>query len=259
LAIHCTDGEELATATGFLVACNRRLFVVTNWHVVAGLSPITNMPLWRNKPPARVTVYTHKVVELGNQTIQQFPTKFECSLLNQDSDNNSGSYSRRVWFEHPTHGKSVDIAAFEVTNTEVRNSLLSTHITAMLNEDLVQSIDLNVMDELFVIGFPKVDRAVSGDFPIYKSATVASEPRVTTNRLCFYVDSKTKEGMSGSLVIMKMPMIPSLKGAMLSFGSGATEPVGIYSGRDFRSNSGLEAELGIVWPISLVNELIAAI
>src|SRR6266511_172716 len=58
---------RLGNATGFLVGHGETVYLVTNWHVVAGRHPTTGQPLSQTGAlPERLMIAHNKAVELGN-------------------------------------------------------------------------------------------------------------------------------------------------------------------------------------------------
>lgn len=132
---------------------------------------------------------------------------------------------------------------------------------------------VSVSDELFIPGYPK---NVQDDYgqPVWKRATVASSVQLGWNRQPkFLVDSASRSGMSGA------PVVYYNSSGKLRVGMGMTaafnQPVailaGVYVGRigngvgpedendeDATSPSDLDAQLGIVWHVSVIKEIIEA-
>ena len=103
------------------------------------------------------------------------------------------------------------------------------------------------MDNVFIVGFPLKTNTTPNQYPIYKGATIASEPYLYKVPM-FYVDGKTKRGMSGSAVVKKHGMKVHQEPTQFRFNEGRLDLIGVYSGRDAVADSEYEAELGIVWP-----------
>lgn len=100
--------------------------------------------------------------------------------------------------------------------------------------------------EAFILGYP-FGIGVS-TLPIWKRASVASEPSVKiSGKPCFYVDTASRPGMSGSPVILRHRM---------AIGPPTTF-IGVYSGR-IGSEDELQAQLGIVWRAEVIDQIITA-
>jgi hypothetical protein len=126
-------------------------------------------------------------------------------------------------------------------------------------EDL-RAIYPTIGSEVFVLGYPR-GVASTGLFPIWKRASIASEPQGTISlggtsyKNVFYIDGLTKSGMSGSPVVcLAKPgdEFHSEDGVRVS--SEKAEPflVGVYAGRDGVTREEYELSLGRVWKIGLL-------
>ncbi|WP_156343547.1 hypothetical protein [Limnohabitans sp. 63ED37-2] len=108
-------------------------------------------------------------------------------------------------------------------------------------------IDLGVMDDVFIVGFPLKTKTTPNCYPIYKGATIASEPFQYTDLPIFYIDGKTKKGMSGSPVIKKHKFDLKILNGKMTGTKDRIDLIGTYSGRDTTAEDEYTAELGIVW------------
>jgi hypothetical protein len=109
---------------------------------------------------------------------------------------------------------------------------------------------------LFILGYPFEPER----YPIWKLATVASEPALTpAGRLHLLVDSASRPGMSGAPVIQRAFGPAQIEGErgwkMEMLSTPATRFVGIYSGR-LHTRSEFDAQLGMVWPSQVVEEVV---
>jgi hypothetical protein len=120
-----------------------------------------------------------------------------------------------------------------------------------------------VGSDVFIIGYPK-GITYSEIFPIWKRASIASEPLVGVHTELysssdlFYTDGLTKHGMSGSPVIRK----PNIGDVCFTDDGDAVdirnqEPIllGVYAGRDGVTQEEYEFSLGRVWKIQVIEEL----
>jgi hypothetical protein len=228
---------QLGDATGFFCSYRGHTFLVTNWHVVSGRHYQTNLPLHRSQAlPGVLKVHAH----VANQTTLPFTaptssTVFRIALLDQ--------HGAGCWLDHPLFGSNVDVVAIEV-NSRISDCARVFRID--LESELDRDAHLEVMDPVFVTGYPLSATTTPNSLPIYKSGTIASEPRVFDSEPRIYIDGKTKTGMSGSPVMIKRNAKDTQDNAeLLRNGLGL---VGIYSGRDRQERTEFEAELGIVWP-----------
>ena len=111
------------------------------------------------------------------------------------------------------------------------------------------------------MGYPR-GMSGGGHFPIWKRATIATEPDVDLDGLPrFYVDTATREGMSGSPVYAQevgywLPEGETDK-AKASIGKGRRF-IGVYSGR-LGAEDEFKAQLGIVWKESALISLVESV
>lgn len=109
--------------------------------------------------------------------------------------------------------------------------------------------------DAFILGYPF--GIAASTFPIWKRASIASEPHFSIDdQPCFYVDTASRPGMSGSPVILRSwGGFQTNKGGMVTGPGAATRFIGVYSGRIVAKNL-LQAQLGIVWRAEVVDRII---
>lgn len=228
----------LGEATGFFCEYEKQTFLVTNWHVVSGRHYQTKLPLHRSQAlPGSLTVHTHISKAVVPHCAPCSSTAFHIPLLDGNAAPN--------WLEHPLFGCDVDVIAIGV---DAQLPDCSRIYRIDLAAELARDTQLAVMDQAFVTGYPLSATTTPNSLPIYKSGTIASEPRVFDSQPRIYIDGKTKTGMSGSPVMVKR-RYDQLNGERITdLGADTLDFVGIYSGRDRQERSEFEAELGIMWP-----------
>ena len=236
LEVFARDTEaRLGEASGFFCQLQGRTFLVTNWHVVSGRHFQTRQALHHSRAlPGSLTVHAHVMRERDTASVPSASTAFRITLL--------GSDGHPRWREHPLFGADVDVIALDVGGALP----LGTQVCPIdLEKELATELQLAVMDQAFVTGFPLQASTTPNSLPIYKSGTIASEPAIFDSQPRIYIDGKTKTGMSGSPVMVK-------RGGMAGKDGHSTVEdlrfIGVYSGRDRQEPSEFEAELGIVWP-----------
>jgi trypsin-like peptidase len=233
--------------TGFYWEVDRHLYLVTNWHCLTGWNPLSNKPLDEK------TGFT--------------PTHVDLTIAVEDEKVDGGSFLvRRLhhrvrlldevqsprWLEHPTLGRNVDVAVIEFAEIDVE--LVSQPVNTFKD---FTDFEVAVADDAFILGFPMGIDGGRG-FPIWKRASIASEPNLNPDGLPkVLVDTATRKGMSGAPVIavrrgMTMPVGgKDLGDAIL----GQTETfLGVYSGRV--DDDSLGVQIGIVWKGSVIEEII---
>lgn len=129
-------------------------------------------------------------------------------------------------------------------------------MNAMPTVNLKQRVGMPV----FILGFP-FGRSRMG-MPVWKQATFASEPSLAPHldQPYLIVDSASRPGMSGSPVIQRVHGAIELEDGRtgkIADGDGAMNFVGVYSGR-FHTEDASDAQLGRVWPRSLLDEILAS-
>lgn len=225
----------LGEATGFFCEFRGHTFLVTNWHVVAGRNYQTKLPLHHSQAlPGTLKIHTHIAKTVVPITAPSSSTVFQIPLLDKNGP---------CWLEHPLFGCDVDVIAIHV---DPRIPDCSKIYRIDLESELASDTQLVVMDQAFVTGYPLSATTTPNSLPIYKSGTIASEPRVFDSEPRIYIDGKTKTGMSGSPVMVKRRVQSGQHDDVLNV--DALDFVGVYSGRDRQEQSEFEAELGIVWP-----------
>jgi len=252
--------QSLPSATGFFCKYNGKVFLVTNHHVVSGINCPTGELLDQQygRVPGRLEfdAWLGSIdcdgIDVGAQTERMIKFRFSVNLYNSGYP---------TWIEHPVHGASADVVAIQLTEKTLTTVLAENvsspemdyveKIGSMVYFNLSQHMEANkftVTDQVVIVGYPLLASESLTQFPIYKSGFVASEPDDPSDSR-FYIDAKTKPGMSGSPVTMAN-LVASYNN---SLDRGPTEQtttlLGVYSGRNEQRKEEYEAELGIVWPI----------
>lgn len=224
--------QPVASATGFVVKFNTIYYLVTNWHVVTGRHPISNKPILQNQIiPNELNIIHHSLQRLGS-----WIPKVE-NLFNPDGTSR--------WLEH-LQGRNVDIILLPLVNLD--------------NNIKIYPFDLNLADAdmkpepampVSIIGYP-LGLATGERFPIWKTGHIASDPDLDyyKNKPAFLIDATTREGMSGSPVVLRANHYETRAGEQVITTGMRTLFLGVYSGR-----IGGDSELGLVWRPRLINEI----
>jgi hypothetical protein len=231
--------ENIACGTAFYFLLQGNTYLVSNWHNFSGRHPESHQPLHSQLAiPNRIRVHGHDVDNLGVSAI----STYELS----DSD------GACLWYQHPRLGSSIDVGVLPIPNNRDANTF---DILAAVNEvDPFDDWRLEIGEQLFVLGFP-FGISDTYRFPIWKSASLASEPAIDQENLpLLYVDTATSPGMSGSPVIKYQRRAVSIfdKDRHSRFHAAF---IGIYSGRIVPKNQ-IEAQLGRVWKADCIEEII---
>ena len=229
------ETTALGHGTGFLWRADDGLLLFTNWHVVTGRNPTT--------------------LKHADEKTAAEPSRAEVSLWRNNGIErviNLRLYAQNgspTWYVHPEFGREVDLVAIPIPR-------LSDAVTARAVNDLPQvPLRTVVGSQLFILGYPFLPER----YPVWKQATVASEPALTPSlRRHLLVDSASRPGMSGAPVIQRAAGLLQVEHE----GSWRAEThalpitrfVGVYSGR-LNTRSILDAQLGMVWPAQLVSEI----
>jgi Trypsin-like peptidase domain len=237
-----TNDIELGKATGFFYHFQGSWFIITNWHVFSGRDPRTGQPRHASGAiPNKFRFYTTELTEQG--------------IAWRGIDYNLEYDGKPTWLQHPIAGQSVDLAAIKIDSC---HKGMARDLLAPDGHDSDMFMDLGA--EVFLPGYP-LGISCSGIMPIWKRGSIASSLEfgegVTTK---FFVDTATREGMSGSpclaLCNWKYYRLDRQTGKM----SIVDRPLswrllGVYSGRINPSNS-FEAQIGIVWRDILIPEVV---
>ncbi|MDB2439653.1 trypsin-like peptidase domain-containing protein [Hellea sp.] len=235
--------EFCGNATGFVCKRNNKYYLVTNKHVVTGKNPATNKFISGSTIPGRISFNLRKNSNpsLPTQNSSPFPVS-KLRLYDDEYD-----LKTKQWLEHPTDPK-IDVVALDITTIIAPEQTPYESIMCFDLENFKSHTDLAVMDQVFIVGYPLDPKLYPEHFPIYKSATIATEPFLRFGSPYFLVDGKTKSGMSGSPVLRQERDIVRVDGLKLTHITDRRNFLGIYSGRDVNDEELTTAELGIVWP-----------
>jgi hypothetical protein len=237
--------ERLSFATGFFLKREGSWYLVSNWHVFSGRSPLTGQSLQRTgATPTHCRFFT---VDLTGNGLVREPHLFP---LGDPHEGNA------TWFEHPVLYQDVDVGVLplgDVVPGKAKDLLDPT------GHDETMWIDLG--GELFVPGYPLGLEAPAG-LAIWKRASLATSTEFGEgmNRKVL-VDTASREGMSGSPCLA----IANWRYYSLDRATGKMKVVdrplshrllGVYSGR-LNAKDELGAQLGIVWRENLIFETLA--
>lgn len=239
------DEIELGTATGFQIYHNKK-YLVTNWHVVSGKNFITKECLnSQGAIPNKIIVRYKRFVNYDD---------FEWT---EKTINLYDELGNKLWYEHPKYGSDVDVILIPLEEN-------SNYINYKEHFNINTNYNLCVTEGVFVLGFPLGYMVKSKEEPhaVWTSGTVASDPLLNLNINnkeipAFLIDSKTRQGQSGSPVIyysqQGFDAHYNDEGFAL-WGEPFMQEIGIYSGRIHK-----DSDLGYVWKWSVINEIINSI
>ncbi|MAR92738.1 MAG: hypothetical protein CML06_17930 [Pseudomonadales bacterium] len=246
------DDTKLSSGTAFFFELDGEIFLITNWHNFSGRRPDNGQPISETTgaTPNKYRIYIPVTNPIEANFSEINYREYTCNLYKDDDQ----LYPH--WFEHPTFRHKVDLVAVPVNDFSLPNMLT---ITANSEKLALSKLDVRPGMDAFVLGYP-IGLSGGAKFPIWKRASIASEPDIDLNNLpMFYIDTATKSGMSGSPVYAQESGFWAPEGKQIPddavFGTGHRF-IGIYSGRV--GDNALEAQLGIVWKESAIIETIQA-
>lgn len=249
-----STGSEIEQGTAFFYKRDSKwIYLVTNWHILTGRSPLEPKKSRTGAVPVLVQFKLHKRLNSNHFSISQ---KVEISI-----DINDEAGEKPIWLEHPDFRHRVDIGVIRIKND---GELSSKAIFEILHEapDIEPNYVVEPMADAFVIGYPWGYSSGDGVGPLYKRGSVASDPRLNQGELPrFLIDCRTASGMSGAPVLVSRSGIwaPSGKVDSTTVIGTVTNFAGVYSGRlDGNSSNDAISELGIVWKKDALDKVISS-
>ena len=228
----------MKSATAFIWKRGSQHYMITNWHVVTGRNARTGELMTEAQPDTLRALFNLRHQNFGKQ---QYDIKIRDEA------------HRPLWFVHPARGHGCDVVAIPLLLTGDELMMTMHPINILRCED---DLSVQIGMDVFILGYPF--GSTPPGFPIWKRGSIASEPdltRVGTGYLL--VDTASRPGMSGSPVIRRSWGSHILaNGGISSRPEPASKFVGVYSGRLHTSDAS-DAQLGIVWPIEDVEEIIS--
>jgi hypothetical protein len=244
------DSKVLSNSSGFFWAHGDRTFLLTNWHVLSGRNALSGQPMAPHAGvPNRISFFSYRPID-GSETRNAYKVSYVSKLLTLE-DLRTG---QPRWLEHPTFGSRVDVAALDVTEAVADLDFVCAN---RLEGDRSTAFDAGA--EVFILGFP-FGRIPGASAPIWKRGNVALDPTVNPEGLPkMLVDTATREGMSGSLVLTLLPVpehdIRRADDTRPVYISRFPTVIGVYSGRHYPDLE--RAQLGIVWKRNTIEEIVA--
>jgi hypothetical protein len=271
------EDQLLSTATGFVMEFARAYGLVTNLHVVTGRSPVDGKCISHtggipNRAHFHVALSCAADKETGKGELIHF-LPLDIKL----HDDESGE--KPVWVDDKTSENQNDYciiplkrfipelhdAAYRLRAIEGGKVTLKRGVE---KSNPVRYEDVNhfypqVGHQVFVVGYP-AGIGPSGVFPIWKGATVASEPLVGMTLAgrhvddVFFVDGLTRSGMSGAPVVcLQKPGDTYFTDDGVVVEAAEAKPllVGVYAGREGVTGSEADLALGRVWKVGAIERL----
>jgi hypothetical protein len=231
-----TTGVKLANATAFCIEHGGKHFLVTNWHNVAGREPFTGELKGPIRPERlRIHYRSYEDENLQGEDLRE-------EELYDDSQPRWLEPKNQV-VRRPAEGVNlrVDVALLEIRNPP----------TQLVSLPWTQNTFFHVKpgEVLQLIGFP-LGKSNTGRLPIWLTGHVATDFAGQRGHQFFLVDARTREGMSGALVLHRTSGASFSKpGGWLGVDGSVSYVMGIYSGR-----LAIESDIGIVWHWEVIQE-----
>ncbi|MES2032359.1 MAG: serine protease [Bradyrhizobiaceae bacterium] len=231
------DNTPLGQGTGFMWKIRDQYYLVTNWHVLSMCDFFTRANLRKDagRPNILRTLFNART---GSFDKQRWDIK-----IRDDDD-------KPLWLVHP--GRRADIAVLPIPFKPEELIIGLYPLNILANAALRIEIGM----EVFILGYPfKIEPPA---YPVWKRGSIASEPqlaRMTTDYML--VDTASRPGMSGAPVIRRSwtnHMVDP--GVVALVDTPLNKFIGVYSGR-MPTNHPHEAQIGLVWDGSLIDEIIA--
>lgn len=248
LASYCVEiffnDISLSTGTCFFTKRNGLTYLVTNWHIVSGRNADTKQCLASTGAiPNRLRVFIAE--DRGDGAVSYHENSYLDIPLYDDNDT-------PLWYQLAIESRMVDVALLPLHNVDFPHCTIED-AEKPYNDDA----HYEIASEIFIIGFPFAKD--TGFIPIWKKATVASEPEIDMDDMpYFYADTATKAGMSGSPVILykdRPVIIVNEKENQIS--RHKTKFIGVYSGRiGANSDTRNDAQLGRIWKESVIDRIL---
>ncbi|HET6388231.1 trypsin-like peptidase domain-containing protein [Hyphomicrobium sp.] len=226
---------SIGTATGFIYERNGESFLVSNWHVFSGRHPGTGQALRRDAAiPDEVCVSVNYPIAHGLGK-----SKLALPLISTEGV--------PLWKQH-ARGQDFDVSVLPLQHL--------TPVYHLPEPGEENGLSMQVSMDCYILGFPE-GIAHQGNLPIWKRASIATEPELPHNELpVFLVDTATRHGMSGSPVLLRSFGTALMEDGTTHTGAGVfTRFIGVYSGR-YGADDELAVQLGRVWHRHLIDEII---
>ncbi len=261
------DQGLISTGTAFFYSLDDEWFLVTNWHNISGKNFLTKDPISGLRFPTYIKA---KISAYIGGRINFAPLAQRVDIYKN---------YQPAWYQHPVLGSDCDVVAIPMNRPSSCPEFMHNAV------NLISSMRIPVKpgNSAFIIGFPK-SLSIGFGLPLWKSGYVASEPHYPVKiggevseigglkngkeLPAFYIDSQTREGMSGSPVFASytgnwdladpyQPLDPNEPNFGqrndIALGENRMEFVGCYSGRIGSMEDG--AALGLCWTVETINAI----
>lgn len=168
-----------ANATAFFYKSNDETFLVTNWHNVTGVNPLTGVAMAASGlVPNLLRVHYKQWFDAAHTVLRSQYVDIPLYLNNAP-----------VWLEHSTRS-AVDVVAIPLSLSSFQN--FANECINTINQEERLSVYAGM--DCFILGFPE-NLIGAANTPIWKRGSIASEPY---QQHPYLIDAATRKGMSGS-------------------------------------------------------------
>lgn len=257
------SGTEITRGTGFLYRFGQTLALVTNWHILSGLSPITGLQM-----PG--CVYTPNWV--GFHVSVKTTDGYFIAPISLPLQSGYGS----TWLQHTGYrdGKGrlrlVDIGVVPLNSLIENQEWIFNEITAFpaqmiyvrdgeTGSESAENAYARVATEVFMLRYPK-GLTSQGIIPVWKRGSIASEPlfAILDGAPAFFVDALTRDGMSGAPVLSFSGEITDASGIAIPYAHNEKSSpwlLGVYAGREGVTEDEMKMTLGRAWKKQMLDDI----
>jgi hypothetical protein len=230
------DAGDLHLGTGFVVMHNGSPYLITNRHVLTGEDLYSGyQELHEGILPYDITIVHHKEGKVGSWEPR--------------TEKLYDSGGKQKWIDHPL-AENVDIVALPLNSVDSKVKIYPFDLS-LIHTPISVYPGISVS----IIGYPG-GLSTGGGWPIWKTGHIAMDPDVDHDRKPrFLIDATARSGMSGSLVVLRIPMgaVFMLDGIPKYAKHPIDRFLGVYSAQN------RDEELGIVWKPEVINEILDSI
>lgn len=223
----------LSSATGFFFKNGAKSYFITNYHVAIGRNPVDGKAIDKNcSIPNRMCIHE------PNTNVKLFEW-----IWDKESPED-------FWI---LPNNKIDLAIKEISSYEMPKTINWVEMFSG------REWEVNITEKVVIVGYPYGER-ISNKTPCCITGYIATDIDIDFNEQpLFLIDSRTREGMSGSPVYYYVTTGQGINkfDESISFGFGdKNHPLiqkflGIYSGRIDN-----ESDLGKVWKVQAITELL---
>jgi hypothetical protein len=243
------NDQPLSHATGFfyygLMDQKPNYWLVTNWHVLSGRDPVTLECL---SPTAAVPNRVRLKVVL-NRSSPLYVGRDDTFLFQEQTLQLYDDSGQAAWYQHKEKSNRADIAV-----ANLGGAAFGEWEIVGINQIAFQTdMKIEIGNDVHVLGYP-LGFSHFMNTPIWKKGSIASEPHMETleSRGRIIIDATTREGMSGSPVVMRAKTHYISENGSIKAYPNATRLIGVYASRPILG----KAEIGYVYKSGLIEEVI---